>query len=402
MSVAQPVTFLCLASYFKGGPFLEACKELGCRTILLTKEKLADEDWPWNAVDERFFMPDLSKQPDVTHAVSYLARTRRIDRIIPLDDFDVETAAALREHLRLPGMGDTTARYFRDKLAMRIQAREKGLLVPAFVPVIHYPDIERFMSDVEPPWVLKPRSQAGAMGIRKLHSPDELWRQLDELGDRQSHFVLERFVAGDIYHVDAITWEREVLFAEVHKYRQPPLAVSHEGGVFISRTIPRSGPGAAELKALNEQVMNALGMLRGVTHTEFIHAASDGRFNFLETAARVGGANIAEVVAFATGVDLWREWAKLELANLEGRPYRLPEQRQDYAGVIICLARQEYPDLSGYNDPEVVWRLHKEHHAGLIVASPDQGRVEQLLDEYGQRFGQEFLAYALPLDEAQE
>ena len=88
-----------------------------------------------SAVDERFLMPDLSVQPDIQHAISYLARSRRIDRIIALDDYDVLTAAAVREHTRIPGMGVTTARRFRDKLAMRYQAQSKGLLVPEFVPV---------------------------------------------------------------------------------------------------------------------------------------------------------------------------------------------------------------------------------------------------------------------------
>ncbi len=393
-------TILCLASYFKGGAFLEACKEQGCHVILLTKEKLADEEWPWAAIDERFLMPDLSKRLDVLFAVSYLARSRRIDRIIPLDDFDVETAAALREHLRIPGMGETTARYFRDKLAMRVQAREKGILVPDFSPVINYDDLRDFMATVPAPWVLKPRSQAGAMGIKKLFSEEEVWRRLDELGDQQSFFVLEQFVPGDIYHVDAIVSERAVVFAEVHKYMQPPLQVSHEGGVFISRTVSRESAEALELKELVKDLMTGLGMLRGVSHTEFIRSAGDGRFYFLETAARVGGANIAEMVEHATGVNLWREWAAIELANLRGKPYQAPEAQQNYAGILICLARQEYPDLSVFTDPEVAWRLHKRHHAGLIVASSDQARVESLLRDYSRRFAEEFLAYAPPLDEA--
>src|SRR4029453_16700370 len=76
----------------------------------------------------------------VMNAVSYMARTQKLDRIVALDEFDMETAAALREHMRIPGMGLTTLRYFRDKLAMRAQAHEKGVLVPEFVPVINQED----------------------------------------------------------------------------------------------------------------------------------------------------------------------------------------------------------------------------------------------------------------------
>ncbi|MGH2405203.1 MAG: hypothetical protein ACRDGN_12175 [bacterium] len=74
----------------------------------------------------------------------------------------------------------------------------------------------------------------------------------------------------------------------------------------------------------------------------------------------------------------------------------MPPRRQDYAGLVISLARQEWPDTSAYNDSEVVQRLKKRYHAGLIVASPDQARVETLLDAYSQRFTEDFFATAPP------
>src|SRR5262249_38824470 len=147
------------------------------------------------------------------NAVAYMARTRVIDRIVPLDDFDVEVAAALREHLRIPGMGGTTAHYFRDKLAMRLKAQESGLPVPEFVHVLNYDRLREFMQRIPPPWVLKPRSMAGAIGIKKIERADDLWPILDQLGDLQSHYLLERFVPGDIFHVDTIVYEKEILFA---------------------------------------------------------------------------------------------------------------------------------------------------------------------------------------------
>jgi biotin carboxylase len=171
------ITILCLSSYFKGGAFLEECKRHGCYTILVTSQDLEHEAWPREAIDEFFVMPfaTLFKQPDITHAIAYLARTRKIDRIIALDDFDVETVADLREHLRMPGMGGSTARYFRDKLAMRVQARDEGIPVPPFVHVLNYAELRAYMDSVPSPWVLKPRSEASSMGIRKVNSADDLW-----------------------------------------------------------------------------------------------------------------------------------------------------------------------------------------------------------------------------------
>ena len=397
MAETRPLNVLCLASYFKGNDFLRECKRQGCTIFLLTLDKLEHSPWDRDCIDELFHVPDLSDRQAAVNTVSYITRTREIDRIVPLDDYDVEIAAALREHLRVPGMGDTTARYFRDKLAMRFQARDRYILVPPFVPILNHRRIAEFMESVPPPWVLKPRSEAAAAGIKRISNPNDLWPQLDDLGDRQSYFILEKYVPGDVYHVDAVVYEREVLFAEPHCYGSPPLDVAQDGGIFTSMTLARNSADAQTLLSLHGEVLRALNFVRGVTHTEFIKSNEDGRFYFLETAARVGGAYLMELIKASTGLDLWAEWARIEIAGGE-RPYVLPDHRRDYAGIIISLARQERPDMSEYTDPEIAWRLDQAHHAGLVVTSPDPDRVKSLINSYIPRFYADFHASQPPLD----
>src|SRR5215471_9731522 len=161
--IAVGLTVLCLASYYKGVEFLKECKRQGARTLLLTSHSLEHANWPRESLDNIFYVPDVDKTwklEDVLLGISHLAKTEAIDRIVPLDDFDVETAATLREHLRVPGMGDTTARYFRDKLAMRDRARSAGLPVPDFIQVLNHKKLHEFTQRIPPPWVLKPRSLA--------------------------------------------------------------------------------------------------------------------------------------------------------------------------------------------------------------------------------------------------
>src|SRR5271157_4812210 len=396
---ASRLTVLCLASYFRGLDFIRECKRQGCRVLLLTSHSLAGEPWPRESIDETFYIPDVQKKwkmEDVLLGVSYMGRSEQLDRIVPLDDFDVETAATLREHLRVPGMGDTTARYFRDKLAMRTKARDEGLQVPEFIHILNYAKLREFMNRVPPPRVLKPRSLAGSMGMKKIASADELWAALDRLGDQQSYYLLEHYVPGDIYHVDSIFYERELLFAIASRYGRPPMDVSQEGDIFTTRTLPRGSDEERSLIALNEQVLKAFGLVRGVSHSEFIRGRDDGRLYFLETSARVGGAHIADLIEAATGLNLWREWARIEIAGGKA-PYQPPTPRDDSAGLLISLARQEHPDTSAYNDPEIVWRMdEKKHHVGLIVKSSDPKRVEELVWNYAQRFRQDFFASAPP------
>ena len=395
MGDTVPATVLCLASYEKGADFLRECKRQGCQVILVTLTALQNAAWPRECIDEFYVMPDLSKLDEVTNGVSYLARSRAIDTIVPLDDYDVEMAAALREHLRLPGMGVTLARHFRDKLAMRVTTQRAGILVPDFVHTLNDDAIRAFTERVPPPWVLKPRSEVSTIGIARVEGADELWPRLDALGDLRSFYLLERYIAGGVYHVDSIVFDGAVVFAEAHQYRRPPLEVFHGGGVSSSRTLPRGTDDEQALLEANKRVVAALGMARGVMHTEFIKGDHDGRFYFLETGARVGGANTVEMVAAATGINLWVEWARIELTPLAGT-YALPERRQDYGGVIISLARQEYPDTSAYTDAEIVWRLHKRHHVGFVLASADPARVVTLLDDYFHRFAADFAAVMPP------
>jgi biotin carboxylase len=391
MAEREPLTILCVSSYEKGQEFFREAKRLGCRVLLLTVEKLRDGDWPREAIDEFFFMPEELPLPELINAVSYAARTRKIDRIVALDEFDMENVSALREHMRIPGMGLTTVRYFRDKLAMRTRAKEEGLRVPEFVRVLNHEEIADYMRRVPGPWLLKPRSQASGIGMKRIERSEDLWPWLEQLGDKQSAYLLEQFVPGNVFHVDSVVSEREVLFAEVHAYGTPPLETSHLGGVFTTRTLPRDSDRTRELLAFNRELIGSLGLVRGVTHAEFLRAHSDGQFYFLEIAARVGGAYISNVIEAATGVNLWREWARLEIgAGKES--YVLPANAKNYAGVILSLARQEEPDTSAYTDPEIIYRVKKFHHAGFVIKSESADRVQQLLESYAVRFSQDFLA----------
>lgn len=391
MSEKGSPTILCLASEFKGQPFIEEAKRLGSNIILLVQERDAAETWPHDSIDTFFTMPDLYTQPNITYAVSYLSRSHPIVRIVALDDYDVATAASLREHMRLPGMSESIARHFRDKLAMRTCAGQAGFAVPEFTGIFNYDKLREFMGDVSPPWVLKPRFAAGSHGIQKIYESEALWRALDRLGDQQSNFLLEQFLPGEVYHVDAIISEGNPVFATTSKYGAPPLAITQGGGIFATRILDRSSDEHRALEKANKEILAILGHQDGIAHTEFIRAHSDGRFYFLETAARVGGANIDKMVEAASDLNLWREAARIEIAVIRNEPYRLPEHRLDYSGLVICLASQEHPDLSAYQDPEIVWRLEKPHHAGLLVASADAGRVEYLVNSYSERFARDFL-----------
>lgn len=392
----KPVTFLCIASFFKGEEFMRSAKQAGCTVYLLTSKKHDNKPWPWESIDETFYVQDDGhdnwNMNDVIAGMGFVMRSRKIDRIISLDDFDVEKGAQLREMFRIPGMGQTTAHYFRDKLAMRIQAADAGINVPAFSPLFNDNEINDYISRTSAPWLVKPRSEASATGIQKAHSAEQLWQIIHGLGDKRHHYLVEQFRPGDVYHVDSLSFDRKVVFVKVSRYLSTPMEVAHGGGVFRSVVVTSNSEDDKALQKMNQEVMNAFGMNYSASHTEFIKSKEDGKFYFLETASRVGGANLAEMVEAASGVNLWGEWAKLEAAVARGETYTPPKARNDYAGIIVSLSRYQWPDTAVFQDKEIAWRMNKEYHVGLIVKDKKQEKVLELLDKYADIVKNEFHA----------
>jgi len=390
--------FICISNYFKGNDFLINLKKQGNRVYLITSEKLREKPWAFDYIDEIFFMPgqDIDwNLDDLLVGVAGLMRERKIDGIVALDDFDVEKAAYLRENLRMPGMGQTTGRYFRDKLAMRMRAKDAGISIPAFSPLFNDDEINEYADTVSPPWVLKPRSEASSSGIMKVHSKEELWRKIHELGnENRIKYLVEQFKPGAVFHCDGLNWQGKTLFSITSQYLATPMEISQGGGIFRSANIPYNSADDKAIKKMNEQVMKAFGMQHGANHTEFIKCNDDGKIYFLETASRVGGAHLAEMVEAASGVNLWGEWAKIEDALVKEIEYNLPTIKKEFAGIVLTLSKFEHPDLSGFNDSEVCFRVPLEYHAGLIVKSDNHARVRELLDDYAERLIGDFATVA--------
>ncbi|MBL7803834.1 MAG: ATPase [Saprospiraceae bacterium] len=394
----QP-TFLCISSYFKGNDFLRGAKAAGAKVYFLTSKKLEHKPWAREAIDEIFFVNQGENNEwhmlDVISGLAWLMRNHKIDRIVALDDFDVEKGAELREHFRIPGMGQTTARHFRDKLAMRMKAQEEGILVPPFSALFNDEQINQFADKTPTPWIVKPRFQASATGMKKVHSKEELWAHLDSLGGERHNFLVEQFKPGDVYHVDALSEGGKIVFARASQYLAPPFDVAHGGGIFRSAVVPFGSKDEKQLHKATSNVMTAFGMQYSASHTEFIKSHDDGKFYFLETSSRVGGAHLAEMVEYSSGINIWYEWARLEVAVATGEQYSLPKINSLYAGIIVSLTRQEWPDDNQFEDPEIVWRLRNmEHHIGLIVQSEKRERILELLDNYAGQIQKDYHASA--------
>lgn len=390
---------ICIASEHKGNEFLEECQNAGWHVTLVTRKKLLDEPWLWTSLNQVKTVEDDASAEDYIRAITNIAGTQPIHRIVGLDEFDVITAAKAREHLQIEGLTGSYGLRFRDKLRMRNLAAKIGIPCPEFTGVFNPEEIKDYLKRVPAPWIVKPRTEVAAFGIRKCETEEQVWQTLIDLDNRStwrdhpSQFLIERFIEGDVFHVDSIVENGKVVAAGVSRYGTPPFTVTHQGGVFTTSIVPYKSKERKELEKLNKQLLKGFEYARGVSHAEFLQSKRDGKFYLLEVACRVGGAYIANVLEQACGFNLWREWAKLEIAT-EEKPYQAPKLRQDFAGVALALSKEDVPDTSHYTDEEIVYRVKKPRHVGLIFFSEKQERVSELLDVYAERITNDFLAVA--------
>lgn len=392
-------TVFCLASYFKGNEFLQECRNLGHRVFLLTREKMLEKEWDFESLDGVIPVADDGEVRSFLKAAADAARFNKPTRIIALEEGDVITAGRLREHFCLDGMSGAQARLFRDKLSMRHKAANSGIRQARFVSALNYQEVGEFMERVHAPWVLKPRADASAMGIRKFDDSEQVWREIDRLNEnedfreRADAYLLEEFIEGDVYHVDSLANGGKIAIAGANRYGTIPLEIATIGGVSTSYTIEYDSEERRALLEANRKLLAAFNFAEGVTHAEFIKSRRSGEFYFLEIGARVGGAYTAEAFEAASGLNIWREWARIETSP-ENEPYYPTPKRFDYGGIVVSLAKQQYPDTSAYTDAEIFYRARREHHVGLVLRASTINRVKDLLDEYARRFEKDFMAIA--------
>lgn len=390
---------VCIASEHKGNEFLEECQNAGWHVTLVTRKDLLDYPWAWTSINEVRTVEKNVSPEDYVRVITNIAGSQPIHRVVGLDEFDVLTAARAREHLQIEGIGNSFALRFRDKLRMRNLACEIGLPCPEFIGVFNQDAINNYLQTTSAPWIVKPRTEVSAFGIRKCETAEQVWGVVTDLDNRHtwrdhpSQFLIERFIEGKVYHVDSVVSEGKIVASGVSEYGTPPFSVSHQGGVFTTFTVPYKSKERKELEKLNQQLLEGFEYKQGVAHAEFLQSAETGEFFLLEVAARVGGAYIANVLEQASGFNLWREWAKLETSTKEN-PYKPPKLRKDFAGIALCLANEEQPDTSHYTDEEIVYRVNKPKHVGLIFYSNKQKRVSELLQIYTERITNDFLAVA--------
>ena len=238
----------------------------------------------------------------------------QIERILGMSEYQLESAAKLRERLGVSGATLAQVQLSRDKVLMKEAVAAAQLRVPFFCSLVKamQQDIPEL---VNLRVVLKPKKGASSEDIQVFESMDEL---LNRVAEKRTHisaidqdelyadFEVEEFVVGEIWHIDGFTKQGVVEHSVASQYVGNCLAFA-QGHAFGSVQMPMP----ATLATFSQAVVSAVEIENGSFHLEVFKQGD--QWVFLEIGHRCGGADVVQSFLIKTGVNLYHAHISTQL-----------------------------------------------------------------------------------------
>jgi hypothetical protein len=349
----------------------------------------------------------------VTKRALELAAEFTVTHVIAHHEADVETAAWLREHLRLTGPWPADVAPFRDKALMKRLAAQAGVEVAVHTQPRTAEQAQAFADRHGYPLVFKDRAGYNAIGLRILRRPEELAEYLAQAyaaGERDD-VLLEVFVPGRMCHVDGLVVDGRTVLAWPSQYQYDLASFGADPGARVDLTLDPSDPLTDRLLALTDRILAALTRPDGRQerygfHAEIFHTPDD-RLVLCEVASRPGGAKIREVFQAMFGANLGEYTTRAQLGlplpaleqTLCGGP---PPRPRAMSGQVLMMKRpglvRSVPSVPDDTWVERFWVYARpgqvvppasgssDFLACAVATGPDRTECERRLRELGARF----------------
>lgn len=241
----------------------------------------------------------------------------RFDGVIAFTESSVLTVAAVAEELRLPGIGTAAALASRNKLVMREAHRRAGAPHPAFRHVTTLDGALAHAADLGYPVILKPAMGAGSNFVFQANTAEQLracypsaeagaarmpalLREADGLDLGPLGMVLESFLDGPEYLVEATVWDGEVFLGSIVDRLPTGPGEAIDRNVHYAPTALT----AAQIEEVRSAVsVGARGQLLRRSTLQVEIKFHQGTANIIEIGARIGGGGLDYMARLSAGHD---------------------------------------------------------------------------------------------------
>lgn len=236
------------------------------------------------------------------------AKNNHIDGIVTFTDSGVVTTAYVQHHLGLPQIGPLkSVEILQNKARFRQFLTENGFNVPKAKGYKTYEEILNDLNYFRWPVIVKPVDSAGSKGVTKVESSKKLKKAV-EFALQYSitgEFIVEEFIEklGCSSDSDSFSVDGEFKFISFSAQRFDEKAVGMYTPAAYSWPSTMGKEAEEELSKELQRLISLLGMRTSIYNIE-TRVGTDGKPYIMEVTPRGGGNRLAEMLRFATGVDM--------------------------------------------------------------------------------------------------
>ena len=282
-------------------PVIKAAHEQGYYVI--TADYLPD-NFAHKYSDEYVNVSIIDKE-----AVLKAAREKQIDGIMSFAcDPGVISAAYVQEQMGLPAFGPfKSVEILQNKDKFRAFLAENGFNVPKAKGYSSKQDALADQGKFDYPVIVKPNDSAGSRGVTRVDSAKDLEAAVDYAFDHSlsGHIIIEDFLEkrGCSSDTDSFSVDGKLKFVSFCAQRFDLSATNPYTPAAYSWPSTFTAEEEAYLTSEIQRLITLLG-LKTVLYNIEVRVATNGKPYIMELTPRAGGNRLAEMLRYATGVDM--------------------------------------------------------------------------------------------------
>ncbi|MBQ2931604.1 MAG: ATP-grasp domain-containing protein [Clostridia bacterium] len=263
-------------------------------------------------------------------AVLEMAKKLKVDGIMSFAcDPGVATAAYVAEEMGLPHSGSyESVSILQNKGKFRQFLANNGFNVPV---AKGYTSIEQAIRDIDIfnwPVIVKPTDSAGSKGVTRVDSPDDLAKSIEYAlsFSHSKEFIIEDFLEknGHSSDTDSFSVDGQLKFVSFSAQRFDENCENPYTPSAYSWPATISEENQKELTNEIQRLLTLLDMKTSIYNIE-VRECTDGKAYIMECSPRGGGNRLAEMLRYATGVDLITNAVRAAVGDpvidVEQKPY---------------------------------------------------------------------------------